>query len=188
MGFYKMVYCEASYTSGVAAPLNSTIGINNPFDPPTVGAGHQPMGWDQCIAFYTHYRCKGCKIEWMVVSDDPVSQLFCALGPTYDVTTAPFANYSGYEESPLWKTKVTALVTGVPSRMRMSQYFRCKDYYGEGINPSTQWAAVTSAPTEIRNAMCYVESIPLASNVYFWQKIKVTYYVEFRRMSSLGQS
>lgn len=48
-----------SSTSGVVA--TQVFALNGCFDPDVTGTGHQPMGFDQMMAFYNHYCVLSCK-------------------------------------------------------------------------------------------------------------------------------
>lgn len=62
-------YCdqiELNATSGV--PAVYSFRANSLFDPDYTGTGHQPIGFDQLMNFYTHYTVIGAKLTATFVS------------------------------------------------------------------------------------------------------------------------
>jgi hypothetical protein len=61
----KLTYAETvSMVSGASGvPAYHYFCCNGLYDPNTTGTGHQPMGFDQLMAKYNHYRVLGSKIQ-----------------------------------------------------------------------------------------------------------------------------
>ncbi len=66
----KLRYCSTeTLNPGVAGTVaNHVYSANGLFDPNITGTGHQPMGFDQWMAFYNHYHVIGSKITVNFVS------------------------------------------------------------------------------------------------------------------------
>lgn len=67
----RFKYCdqiELNATSGV--PAVHSFRINSLYDPDATATGHQPIGFDQLMPFYTHYTVIGAKLSATFVSSD----------------------------------------------------------------------------------------------------------------------
>ena len=53
---------------------------NDLYDPDVTGVGHQPVGFDQMMEFYTHFKVLSSKITvWFTSEGNPGSPLMCAV-------------------------------------------------------------------------------------------------------------
>lgn len=68
-------------TAGVPAYHN--FSMNGLYDPDISGSGHQPMGWDQILAFYDHAVVIGSKIkvEFLSTSNTTGGFAVCGIDP-----------------------------------------------------------------------------------------------------------
>jgi hypothetical protein len=72
-----------NFTLNSAGPLvKNTFSANGLYDVDITGVGHQPMGFDQCKLFYTHYVVTSSRIKVRFWSEDNAS-LYGMLGGIY---------------------------------------------------------------------------------------------------------
>lgn len=91
------------HTYGISTTISASAGgvgnhclnLNGLYDPDSTGAGHQPLGFDQMLAFFKHYCVVGCKVTatFIDTSGDGGNH-FAALG--YSSSPAnPFVTTAG---------------------------------------------------------------------------------------------
>lgn len=100
-----MLYYETQLSlSGAAGTVQSYVfSGNGMFDPNITGVGHQPMGFDNMMAFYEHYVVDRCHCQVTVVSNVAQAQrVVLYVNPD----TTPVTPFSNIIENGLAVTKV----------------------------------------------------------------------------------
>lgn len=64
-------YCESLSLTPAASVSVYRYSANGCYDPDITGTGHQPMGFDNLMAFYDQYTVVGSKIQVNWVNDNP---------------------------------------------------------------------------------------------------------------------
>lgn len=59
----KLRYSDTATMTPSTTPSNYFISANSCFDPDRTGLGHQPLGFDQYMLMYDHYKVVGSKIN-----------------------------------------------------------------------------------------------------------------------------
>lgn len=77
---------------GIGSMATYTFILNSLYDPNYSSTGHQPLGFDQMTAFFSHYTVVGTSITATFLSSD-TNDIFCAIvhdsNITYDYSTTP---------------------------------------------------------------------------------------------------
>jgi len=82
-------YQESTLFTGTANLLASYVySANGCYDPNITGTGHQPMGFDQMMAFYNHYVVVRSRILVQVMNTTSNQMIHCAILQLSDVTTS----------------------------------------------------------------------------------------------------
>jgi len=101
---------------------------NNMTEPDASGPGHQPMGFDQLMAFYSHYTVLGCKIKCTLANDNVPGQ---DTGWLFSISTR--ATASGYggtyvsAEQPTARNRICTPSSGRPTQI--THYFSASKYF-----------------------------------------------------------
>lgn len=66
-------YAQQVPLNATTSPVGHTFALNGLYDPDISGVGHQPMGFDQYMAFYQKYRVNKVKVNAWFVNDTDAS-------------------------------------------------------------------------------------------------------------------
>lgn len=155
----KLRYCEEiSLNAATGSITYNDFCANGMYDPNLTGTGHQPLGYDQLMAYYDHYTVIGSKITAQFVSTTGTNATpsYLAIG-LYDTTAQP-ANYSSVEHM-LESRRITMspASTGAASYIktninegRVVKYCSPKKFFNRSPKgDSTLKGGVTSNPSDL---------------------------------------
>lgn len=177
---------QYAITSGVL--FDKIMAGNSCYDPDYSGTGHQPMGFDQWMAFYFQFRvlASSIKVTTINTSSTATVSLNCVLLASNDPTSA--ASDQAMEEQPEAKEATSGVSTG-PSEDTVSAYMTTaqikavpdirysSEFSGStGANPTNQWYWHITHGT--------VTGAAITANVNF----NMVYTVEFYSPKTLVQS
>lgn len=91
-------YCDTINLTPGATVGSYRFSANGMYDPNITGTGHQPLGFDQLMAFYDQYTIIASKIhiKWLNQNSNP---LFCGLFLNDDTTTIPVSQTDFMEQT-----------------------------------------------------------------------------------------
>ncbi len=174
-GFPKTRKATLTYADSVSLSA-SAIGVfhqfnaNGCYDPDSSGAGHQPHGFDQWMAFYNHYTVESVSVKLTVLKDDTTSGspgiIGISLAP--DTTTTDLSTLSKYLEYPYRSnTKISGIVSQMALPQASTLYWKpdLKMFLNAGksmVNESQFRGNVSSNPSE--GAILNISKYPLNGN------------------------
>lgn len=182
--FCKLRYSDVANMANVSGSGTLVYSLNSAFDPDVTGVGHQPLGFDEWSAFYSHYEVLGSSIRADPQATTGVNPIQIALFPSRDdipqiITTSreqPYSKISNYTSS-----------TGAQFAS-LSNYMSVKKFEGRSTNSINFAAATNSNPSTrfywILNAQ---DTSGGDISTVTWQ-IDIVYYIKFFRRLTLTQS
>ena len=144
----KLRYCDY-YTvdPGAGSSLAGVIEFraNDMRDPDKTGVGHQPMGFDQWMTFYNHFRVIGSKITVKFFPDSS-ADIVAGIYLDDDVTSETSLVKLTEQKKCNWKT----LVAGGTSTAKVSMNYSAKKFFGKvQAQQSPQMGSETASPSEL---------------------------------------
>lgn len=86
----RLKYCELiSLNPGVATLAYHNFSCNGMYDPNVTSTGHQPIGFDQHMAWFDHYTVIASKITIMGQAEDTTSEMLVGIFKNDDTTFLP---------------------------------------------------------------------------------------------------
>lgn len=152
---------------------------NSVYDPDKTGTGHQPMGFDQWMALYSHFRVLGSKITCRFIfdkTDDFQGAVGIALIPT---TTVP-GHTDMIENKRNLKYKGVHQSTTANRDIVVSKTFSPRKFFGPRSMTINQYGGVASNPVEDAYFATYAYrrwAVGAAHDVLL--AVRISYYVEF---------
>lgn len=135
-------------TGGVAL---TSFRANGPYDPEVAVGGHQPRGWDQFAAFYTHYHCIGATAT-LYMSNTATSANQIAFGIFLNDVATPLIGSTplDYIESPNCAWKMMAAGSGDDTSATVRQTFSASKFFGKKaiLSSESHGAAINNYPSD----------------------------------------
>jgi len=157
---------EISLNPGNLGPTVAVFSANGMYDPNVSGAGHQPMGFDQNMAFYDHFRVIMSKIYVKYVSKDGINSIpgYLDVFLTDNGTTIAPLNTLDFLESRFSNGKAYTAGTernfiGQPAGV--TKYFNSDKFFGRKDTADLQ-GSTTANPVE--GAFFEVGFAPIGGN------------------------
>lgn len=151
---YNMPYHEsyAFTVPGTPETANTLVfTLNGMFDPEVPVGGHQPIGFDQAMAFFNHYTVTQCSWTITFTYNSPTSNDVIVCGYYISPTSTPITGADAIAENGLMKRKIISQNPGsgrsiavMSGRIDLSKYFGKRilnedDYRGDvAANPAEQ--------------------------------------------------
>ena len=187
----KLRYCDSiTLDPGIATTAKHAFRANSIFDPDVTGTGHQPMGFDEMAALYTHYTVVGAKFSATFISNSDSSNLgqaHCGV-ILEDNSTIP-VDYNEIKEQQRGVSGIMKVPQSGPTRM--SKTFSTRKFFCNK-NPSLSdkyMANVTSTPTEQAYFIVWLAGISDAADATgAFVDIQIDYLVRFTEPKNLGLS
>lgn len=152
LGKRKMIpftYCtEISLNPNIGAAAYHTFAANDLYDPDYSGVGHQPYGFDQMMAMYSHFTVVGAKITAECTHTDSVASIFFVrlrAGPETET------DIEAIRERPGVVSQFMSPGTVGPSIGRLVKGFSARKFFGvKNIVGASQYRGSTAGrPTEL---------------------------------------
>ncbi len=184
----KLPYFTAINIDSAGAPANHVFSANGCFDPDITGVGHQPLGFDQYMALYDHYKVLSSVItvDFLPATTAALNnQMFCGVILVDDVT--PNGSLQNIIENNAAYATVTsgagAKATRVKNKFDIATYFKSR---AKGANVLI--GSSTANPTE--GAFFHVWAAPCSSGdaALLCVGVKIEYIVQFSEATIVAQS
>lgn len=161
------------------------MALNGLYDPDITGTGHQPLGFDQWMAFYENFICFASKIKMTVRN---VSGIEGQIGILPANTGTVATNISLYAESPYGKIKSLGNDQSGKSIATITNYLSMKKYEGFPLASVNYTGSASSNPGITREWHILIQSYDVSSSIDISYNLEIVYYVKFFRRKGLGQS
>lgn len=158
--------------------------MNGLYDPDQTGAGHQPMGFDQYMAFYEKYTVHASKIEVEAISRSVNTTTFVSVGaiPTGHST---YVDIDTIVESP--NTAYGLLGGYQRNKIKLSSYVNLQKYFGEPLNEDKYEGDTSANP--LKTALWDITAIdPTLNSLAVDLVIEITYYCTLKEPVELYPS
>lgn len=109
---------------------NYLFSCNGLYDPDITGAGHQPIGFDQLMPLYDHYRVIGSRIRATFANTDSTFSQMVGIKIQDNTTVSETDMGILIENGPMRWTTVAAL-NGGDSVKTLTMNFSAKNYFGK---------------------------------------------------------
>lgn len=187
----RMRYVDAVNLNPAAGAANSNVyAANDLFDPDVSGVGHQPLGFDQWMAFYDHFTVLGSKCivrAWNGTAASPaVAFINLNDNSSISATLSTIAELNNTTRKPLALSAAGGSIQTILSRS-----FSAKRFFGNR-NPMAddeQSGSASSSPTE--RAYYIVGCYPLdhaADLGNITVEVEIQYTAMFHERKDLTQS
>lgn len=144
----KLRYSDTVTVTPSTVPSNYFFSANGMYDPDVTGVGHQPMGFDQYMALYDHYKVLKSKItvEFLPAATNTQSDnVICAIYLDDDTTAITDIHAAIEQGNTAWKactansTKSTKLTKGFDHKKMFADKKHSAQIVGaSGGNPAEQ--------------------------------------------------
>lgn len=127
----KLRYVEyVSLDAGISTVAFDTISATSLYDPYPAPGGHQPLGFDQWMAFYNHYMVLGAKCTAHVdVANVTASDGICAVMKLSDSATVPSTSLNQAIEQKKSSYKFLTSRTGSRSLGSVTCFYSPKKFF-----------------------------------------------------------
>lgn len=190
----KMRYCtEVTVNPATASKVAHVFRANDLYDPDVTGIGHQPMGFDQIMQYYDHFKVIGSKITVHPIDSDTTTHTPAYWGIVLSDNATTVASTSSVEH--LLESRNNNRQLGVHSgnlisplfRRSMSKSFSHKKFFKQALTDKFQ-GNVFGSPAEQAYYEVWCASIqgndpPSQSFVVY-----IDYIALFTEPKNLGQS
>lgn len=160
---------------------------NGLFDPNITGTGHQPMGFDQLMAFYNHYEVIGARIKMTAVPASEVTGFNFGVKLDDNSAFTTIAYESACEHSmTAWKTH-----PGVNLSNGFDVYnsFSSKKFFGERSGDRETWGNAASNPNEQAYFICFISPLTNLQDIGpIPCMVAIEYIVKFHEARDLSAS
>lgn len=128
----RLRYVEyVSLDPAIGSVAYDTISATNLFDPYSAPGGHQPLGFDQWMAFYNHFMVLGAKCTAHVdVANTGANDGICAVMKLSDSGTVPSSSLNQAIEQNKNNYKFLTSRSGSKSLGNVSCYYSPKKFFG----------------------------------------------------------
>jgi len=183
-------YCDpVSINASIGAAGGYTFSANGLFDPNITGltTGHQPMGFDQLMAFYNHYEVIGSRIKMTVAPASEVTGFNFGIKLDDNATFSTIAYESACEHAmTAWKTH-----PGVYYSNGFDVYnsFSSKKFFGEKSGDRETWGTSSANPNEQAFFICFVSPLTSLQDIGSIPiMVAIEYIVKFHEAKDLSAS
>jgi len=182
-------YCAVvTFNPPAGTPSNWIFSANGLYDPDITGTGHQPMGFDQMMAFYNHYEVIGAKIRFTPHLGAEGSAFNYGV-KLDDSSTFAVSNIEGILEHPLnnwksWSGPYTSL-----SNFDVVQTFSNKRFFGDKSGDRATWGDAASNPQDQAYFLCWIAPLTALQDIGpIPCTITIEYIVKYHEPKDLTQS
>lgn len=188
----SLVYTETvSLDPAAGVSADHVFRANDCFDPNSTGAGHQPMGYDQMMALYSHFCVTGSKIQVFTCGAQG-GAYYAAVALRGDNTSMGGQTIDQIAEQP--QTSFRLIYQGgdyqlargnvLTKKFSAKRFFRTRDPVGDEQYNGT----AAASPAEM--AYYHVMLAPIAAENLSAQSVfvKIQYHVVFSEPKILAQS
>ncbi len=192
----KLVYVgTANIGSMVTGNVGHLVTCNGMFDPDFTGLGHQPMGFDQWMGFYNHYRVFKSKLTcWVNGSSNDVTQPLYLVLRTDDNSSivSPIASSNRLEqavEEPGTRVKLFGNAQSDITKAHLTKTWNARSTFGKSFADNDMKGNVGSNPAELSFFRMQIFNADTGdtdtTRVIMW---KVTYWAMLTERKDIGQS
>lgn len=183
-----MIFTRVKYTGtfsfNSAALASQKLALNGLYDVDLTGAGHQPLGFDQFMAFYGRYEVRGSAIKCTLVNNSSVEYSF-ALYPSNDSTVG--ATLTDCQEQPYARAYTMSGNEGQKT-ITFKSYMGVKKLEGRGIESVNYAGTSASNPTNVKFWYIVTGPIDGSSTTNGYVRYELLFYVRFYQRISLSGS
>lgn len=182
-------YCSVvTINPGQGVPGQYIFVANSLYDPDSTGAGHQPMGFDQMMAFYNHFEVIGAKIKFTPHCGQE------GAGFNYGVKLDDNANLGsssieGILENTMnnWKSWPGPYLTN--GSFDVYQSFSSKRFFGDRAGDRETWGTVANNPNDMAYFICWICPLTALQDLGSIPcTVTIEYIVKYHEPKDLGQS
>lgn len=180
---------------GAAGTAFYKFQCNGMYDPDITSTGHQPLGFDQLMAWYNIYTVISSKINVMFTSSDATAlgQAVVGIYQDDDATTPASGNFEQLLEQPTTRYAYLAPLTGGKNGQKVSYGWSARKYYGRTIGSlaSDSQFAGTAAANPSSTPMYQVFAFPVDASantaaIYCWAEISFLAMFTERKTQALN--
>ncbi len=148
----RMRYSDIITLNPAAAGVsdNHFYRANSLFDPALTGVGHQPLSFDQYMAFYNHFTVVGARITLKFIANTAVAANTCIVGCYLDDDSTVLADPTLLIEQGKTSYKIMSSIDGSNSVVTLRKGFSAKKFFGHGnlVGESQYQGTVAGNPEE----------------------------------------
>ncbi len=175
--------------TAAATTLGHVFTMNGLFDPDVTGAGAQPLGFDQWMAFYAKYRVISSSITVRANNLRTVEPVMLNLVPSRD--SALLTDVSEIAEQPYSTKKIMSPRAGGNDTVRLNNHLSIAKFAGiRSVNYDTQYSGNSSTnpdrPFFWQVYFTVVDGVGLEINATF--QTEIVYTVELYNRNPLSGS
>ncbi len=197
LGFPQRKTCKLVYTSsvylnpGAGTAATHVFRANSVWKPEVTAAGHQPMGFDEMTAIYTHFHVLGSKISAHFVNpfETPASNYI--VGVTAHSESGGFTNMSQQQETQRAKYKFMGPSNGGSDSKLVTHKFSTRKFFGgKDVMDEVEFRGSSGADcSEV--GYWHVWAGPVDTALTLGQiscNVRITYITVFTEPKSMGLS
>jgi hypothetical protein len=182
-------YCEyAAPNPGAGAFSRTVYTCNNAYDPNYTGVGHQPLGFDQLAAMYSHYTVMHSVITAtmnVVAADAPSVQGILVSDQNDHAGPWPVVCEQGYKQVTF---QMVGPATSALNPLRIGWNLKENMNIKDPSNPSV-CAPVSASPTDVQYYIVFIQAVDQSADLSgIAMVITVTYDVLFSTRKDLTGS
>lgn len=176
----RLKYRETqNFTLGVGS--QQLYALNDLFDPDITGVGHQPLGFDQWMAFYSNFEVMSSTIRFTVFNEG--NSMGYLIGVFPSLTIPGFAATTG-QEQPYARFKVGAGASQGDESIKFSNSMTVRKLEGRTTASVNFVGSASASPSFLRYWVIQYIAIDGSSTLNLYCNVLVTYYAKlFRRIT-----
>ncbi len=175
---------------GAASDLAEHLfSANGCFDPDVTGTGHQPLGFDQHMLFYDHYKVKSSKLTASILPST-FSEVGYVAGIYLDDNNTASTDSNNLIEQGLTSYKVMTAGTGVQAHV-IKKSFNALNFFSKNqVNTNSMIGTESANPSDQAYFKVFLQSINTGSVDVGATKllIVIDYIVDFFERKTLASS
>lgn len=187
----RLRYVDAvNINPGIGAVATNTYSANGLYDVDITGTGHQPLGFDQWMAFYDHYTVLGSKCIVRFWNGTAASPAIGFINLNDDSTMS--TTLSTIAEQPNTKRRALAISgAGGSTQVVLSKGFSAKRFFGNKnpMGDDEQAGSAAANPTEQAYYICGAYPLDHAADLgNISMEVEIQYTVMLHERKDLAQS
>jgi len=186
----KLPYnANIAWATGAAVIGGYVFTANGLYDPDITGVGHQPMGFDQALAFYEHYTCVANEVTVTFCSgaanNDAIACGFYLSSSATPVTVSDQIVENGL----LYRKILTSNVNNSKDIQTISAKINLTKFFGKKIiNEDDYRGNAAALPTEQAYMIFFVNNLSGTNTNPVIMDITTNYTVKFTEPKKIPQS
>lgn len=174
--------------ASLSALASHRFRANDMYDPDVTGTGHQPMGFDQYMTMYDHFKVVGSKITCHILGNEDAASPPFVIGVYLDDDTTAVTDSNNLIEQGLTSYKIVSTGNGQHA-VKLYKNFSSKKYFSSQKAAATLMGDASTSPTEQAIYTIFAQALENSVDVLQLRvHVVIDYIVQFSERKTLTSS